>query len=126
MSVVVAATQRARSLLALQPGEGRIVLTVGAFHLLFVAAVVLVKSAASALVVARHAPAILPALYVATALVTGVGAAVAGRLVPAAELPVRGALGAGAILASLTIAVKLELPGAVTLLYLFGDAFSPP
>lgn len=124
MSAVATAAARARSLLALQPGEGRIVLTAGGFHLLFVAAVVLVKSAASALVVARHPPAVLPVLYVATALITGVGAAVAGRLMPAAELPVRSALGAGAILASLTVAVKLELPGAVTLLYLFGDAFA--
>lgn len=114
------------SLLGLKPSEGPRTALTSLFHLAFVAAVVLVKSASNALVVARYHADALPPLYIATALATGLAAWLAsyaerGR---ARRLPRAGLILAAGILAALAVAVQLHLPLAVTALYLFGETFA--
>lgn len=90
------------------------------------ASVVLVKSASNALVVARFQAEALPPLYVASALATGLAAIVASRQERgrARRIPLAGLIAAASLLALLAGASGLRLPGSVTALYLFGEAFA--
>ena len=119
-------TPHIAALLGLRPNELRASALAGLFHLAFVAAVVLIKSASNALVVARFQADALPPLYIATALATGGAAALAawferGR---ARRLPRAGLAFATLLLGGLAAAATLRLPLAVVALYLFGETFA--
>lgn len=112
--------------LGLRAGEGKRTALASAYHLGFVAAVVLVKSASNALVVARYQAQILPSLYIASALATGLVAWLAVLLQRrgARRLPRRGLIGASLALGALTVAAENGLPWAILGLYLYGEAFA--
>ena len=117
---------RLAGLLGLKPAEVRGTALASFFHLAFVAAVVLIKSASNALVVARFQADALPPLYIATALATGGGAVLAawferGR---ARSFPRAGLVLATVLLGGLAVSAGLRLPLAVLALYLFGETFA--
>lgn len=113
-------------LLGVRPGEGRRTALAGLYHLLFVAAVVMVKSASNALVVARFNAEALPPLYIASAVVTGLVAWGAAHLIrgQGRRLPKRGLGFGAALLLALAAALEFGAPAAVILTYLFGEAFA--
>lgn len=115
--------QRLATLLGLRPGEGVRTALASLFHLGFVAAVVLVKSASNALVVSRFQADALPPLYIATAIATGVAAWIAAQAEKgrARRLPRRGLILAAGLLGVLALSVQIGLPLSVMLLYLFGE-----
>lgn len=118
------ALARLASLLGLRPGEGRRTALASAYHLGFVAGVVLLKSASNALVVARFHAQALPLLYIGSALATGVIAWLAAHVGKgqSRRIPRKGLILASVALGGLTIAVDQALPLAVIALYLFGEA----
>ncbi|AKU90884.1 Npt1/Npt2 family nucleotide transporter [Vulgatibacter incomptus] len=113
----------ASHLMGLRPGEGRRTAMAGVYHLAFVAAVVLVKSASNALVVARFRVEALPPLYIASALATGLAAWAAAYLDRrrAPGMPRQGLLWAAAALLGLASATYFRIPAAVVALYLLGE-----
>ncbi len=118
--------QRLAGLLGLKPEELRATALASLFHLAFVAAVVLIKSASNALVVARFQADALPPLYIATALATGGAAALAawferGRV---RRLPRVGLAFSAVLLGGLALAATVRLPLSVLALYLFGETFA--
>ncbi|HLV60913.1 MAG TPA: hypothetical protein VKY51_05865, partial [Fredinandcohnia sp.] len=112
--------------LGLRAGEGKRTALASAYHLGFVAAVVLIKSASNALVVARYQAKVLPALYIASALATGIVAwlAVLVQRRGVRRLPRRGLIGASIALGGLTVAAENGLGWAILGLYVFGEAFA--
>jgi HEAT repeat protein len=114
-----------RNLLDLRPGEGRRTARAALFHFGFVAAVVLVKSASNALAVARYEASVLPPLYIATALATGLFAW-AHSVVPRdpGRFPRGSLLLAAAVLGGLSLVARGGSLPAVTGLYLFGEVFA--
>lgn len=112
--------------LGLRAGEGKRTALASAYHLGFVASVVLVKSASNALVVARYQAQALPPLYIASALATGLVAwlAVLVQRRGGKQIPSRGLIGASIVLGGLTVASEHGLPWAILGLYLFGEAFA--
>ena len=120
------AQRRLSTALGLRAGEGRRTALASAYHLGFVAAVVLVKSASNALVVARYHVHALPPLYVASALATGLVAWIAVLLQRRAprRIPRRGLIGASIALGVLTVLAEHGNPWAVLGLYVYGEAFA--
>ena len=117
---------RIEAFLGIKPAEARRTALASLFHLAFVAAVVIVKSASNALVVARFQADVLPPLYIATALATGAAAAAVafferGR---PRRLPRQGLILTTLLLAGLAVASALHLPASVIALYLFGETFA--
>lgn len=114
-----------RNFLHLRPGEGRRTARAALFHFGFVAAVVLVKSASNALAVARYDASVLPPLYIATALATGLFAW-ANSVVPRdpGRFPRGSLLLATAVLGGLSLVARGGSLPAVTGLYLFGEVFA--
>jgi CRP-like cAMP-binding protein len=97
------------------------------FHLAFVASVTAVKSATNALYLARRDVQHLPYLYLATALlVTAVTIAIAKRLASFSAKPIlRQSLWiAAVVLAVLTLAAALDVPGSPAALYVFSEAYA--
>lgn len=128
MSTRIRSEVRRRLFLALglRAGEGKRTALASAYHLGFVAAVVLLKSASNALVVARYQAQILPSLYIASALATGLVAwlAVLVQRRGSRRLPRRGLIGASIALGALTVAAENGLPWAILGLYVYGEAFA--
>lgn len=118
--------RRLFSALRLRAGEGKRTALACAYHLGFVASVVLLKSASNALVVARYQAQALPPLYIASALATGLVAwiAVLVQRRGSRKLPRRGLIGASIVLGGLTVAAENGLTWAILGLYLFGEAFA--
>ncbi len=118
---------RLSQVMGIRPSEGRRTAYAGLYHLAFVAAVVLVKSASNALVVSRFRAETLPILYIASALVTGLaawGSGTVARRLFAKALPRQGLILGAALLAGLAVALEAKLPAAVIVVYLFGEAFA--
>lgn len=117
---------RLRRALRLEPGEGRRTALAASYQLAFVATVVVVKSAAGAVVVARLPASALPPLYIASALITGVSAWLSARFDRGGtrHLPGPALLLAGAALALLAAAAQAGAVAAIVGLYLFGEAFA--
>src|SRR5690242_820657 len=101
--------------LRLEPGEGRRTALAASYNLAFVATVVVVKSAAGAMVVARLPASALPPLYMASALVTGLSAWLSARFDRggARHLPGPALLAACALLAVLAGAAQAGADAAV-------------
>ena len=121
------AQRRLFLVLGLRAGEGRRTALASAYHLGFVAAVVLIKSASNALVVARFHAQALPPLYIASALATGLVAWIAVLLQRRGQprrIPRRGLIGASIALGVLTVASEHGTPWAVLGLYVYGESFA--
>ncbi|HEY0838634.1 MAG TPA: hypothetical protein VGD74_00470, partial [Vulgatibacter sp.] len=123
MSMITTGVVRA---LGLRPGEGRRAGLTAGYQLAFVATVVVIKSAAGAMVVARLPASALPPLYIASALLTGVSAFLSARFSPggARRLPSVGLLISGALLACLAFAAESSWTLGIVGLYLFAESFS--
>jgi len=112
--------------MGIRQGERRRTALAAAYHLAFVAAVVLVKSASNALVVARFKADALPILYIASAISTGLaawGAASFDRH-RVRTFPRQGLILAAVCLAGLAGALVLGFRSSVIVLYLFGEGFA--
>ncbi|HWV38977.1 MAG TPA: cyclic nucleotide-binding domain-containing protein [Vulgatibacter sp.] len=126
MSTTSSLQESLRRALRLEPGEGRRTALASAYQLAFVATVVVVKSAAGAVVVARLPASALPPLYIASALITGLSAWMSARFDrggtrhPAGP----GLLVAGALLGLLALAARADAVAAIVGMYLFGEAFA--
>ncbi|HEY0839977.1 MAG TPA: hypothetical protein VGD74_07305, partial [Vulgatibacter sp.] len=113
-------------LMGIRQGEGERTALAAAYHLAFVAAVVLVKSASNALVVSRFKAEALPLLYVASAIATGLAAwsvATVGRH-RSLGFPRQGLILGAASLGGLALALHAGWRAPVIVLYLFGEAIA--